>query len=153
MDLDWGNEDRDRTKYWMLHDKMDFSNMQTTEIITFNTLGLRGAIRDFGRGLEIPLDTVNEICNAIYSVSEGENKKEVIDESWREKYAELFKYVDLAQGVCTSIGAHASGVVAATVDLESEIGTCYLSGDEYPVSVLNMKELDSLNFVKEDVLG
>ena len=155
VDLDWGNEDRDRTKYWMLHDKMDFPNMQTTEIITFNTLGLRGAIRDFGRGLEIPLDTVNEICNAICLVSEGENKKEVIDESWRKKYAELFNYVDLAQGVCTSIGAHASGVVAAStdVDLEAEIGTCYLKGDEYLVSVLNMKELDSLNFVKEDVLG
>lgn len=155
VDLDWGNEDRDRTKYWMLHDKMDFSNMQTTEIITFNTLGLRGAIRDFGRGLDISLDTVNEICNAICLVSEGENKKEVIDESWRKKYAELFKYVDLAQGVCTSIGAHASGVVAAStdVDLEAEIGTCYLKGDEYLVSVLNMKELDSLNFVKEDVLG
>ena len=155
VDLDWGNEDRDRTKYWMLHDKMDFPNMQTTEIITFNTLGLRGAIRDFGRGLEIPLDTVNEICNAICLVSEGENKKEVIDESWRKKYAELFNYVDLAQGVCTSIGAHASGIVAAStdVDLEAEIGTCYLKGDEYLVSVLNMKELDSLNFVKEDVLG
>lgn len=155
VDLDWGNEDRDRTKYWMLHDKMDFPNMQTTEIITFNTLGLRGAIRDFGRGLEIPLDTVNEICNAICLVSEGENKKEVIDESWRKKYPKLFNYVDLAQGVCTSIGAHASGVVAAStdVDLEAEIGTCYLKGDEYLVSVLNMKELDSLNFVKEDVLG
>lgn len=155
VDLDWGNEDRDRTKYWMLHDKMGFPNMQTTEIITFNTLGLRGAIRDFGRGLEISLDTVNEICNAICLVSEGENKKEVIDESWRKKYPKLFNYVDLAQGVCTSIGAHASGVVAAStdVDLEAEIGTCYLKGDEYLVSVLNMKELDSLNFVKEDVLG
>ena len=153
VDLDWGNEDRDTTKYWMLHDKMDFQNMRTTEIITFNTMGLRGAIREFSRGLKISLDTVNEICKAICVVSEGENKKEVIDESWRKKYSELFGYVDLVQGVCTSIGAHASGVVAATVDLESEIGTCYLSGDDYPVSSLNMKELDSLNFVKEDVLG
>lgn len=155
VDLDWGNEDRDRTKYWMLHDKMGFPNMQTTEIITFNTLGLKSAIRDFGRGLNVSLETVSQIAKAVHEETDGENKKEVIDESWRKKYPKLFKYVDLAQGVCTSIGAHASGVVAAStdVDLEAEIGTCYLKGDEYLVSVLNMKELDSLNFVKEDVLG
>ena len=137
----------------MLHDKMDFPNMKTTEIITFNTIKLRKAIRVFGKGLGIPLDSVNEICAAIHIVSEEENKREVIDESWYKKYPELFKWVDLTQGICESVGAHASGVVAATVDLESEIGTCYLAGDDYPVSAINMKELDSLNFVKEDVLG
>lgn len=153
VDLDWAPSDRDRTKYWMLHDKMDIPTMFTTEIITFNTLALRGAIRDVGRGLEIPLDEVDAICKAIHEESDGENKVTVIDDSWKKKYSELFHYVDLVQGVCTSIGAHASGIVVSTLNLSEEIGTCYISGDEYPVSVLDMKELDSLNFVKEDVLG
>ena len=127
--------------------------MKTTEIITFNTIQLRRSIRVFGSGIGLPLGVVNEICGAIHVVTEGENKREVIDESWHKKYPELFKWVGLTQGICESVGAHASGVVAATVDLESEIGTCYLAGDDYPVSAINMKELDSLNFVKEDVLG
>lgn len=153
VDTDWAEKDRDRLKEWMLVDRLNLPRIQTAEIITFNSIALKGAIRDVGRGLNIPLQEVDTIAKAVVEVSEEENKITVIDDKWRQKYPELFKYVDIVQGVFTSIGIHPSGVLVTDEDISEEIGYCYIKGNDYPVSVLDMKELDSRNFVKEDLLG
>ena len=153
VDTDWAEKDRDRLKEWMLVDRLNLPRIQTAEIITFNSIALKGAIRDVGRGLNIPLQEVDTIAKAVKEVSEEENKITVIDDEWRQKYPELFKYVDIVQGVFTSIGIHPSGVLVTDEDISEEIGYCYIKGNDYPVSVLDMKELDSRNFVKEDLLG
>lgn len=153
VDTDWAEKDRDRLKEWMLLEKMNLPKIQTAEIITFNTIALKGAIRDVGRGLNMPLEEVDVIAKAVKEVTEDENKYVTIDDSWRKKYPELFRYVDLAQGVFTSVGSHPSGVLVTDEDISEEIGYCYIKGDDYPVSVLDMVELDSRNFVKEDLLG
>lgn len=153
VDTDWAEKDRDRLKEWMLVDKLNLPKIQTAEIITFNTIALKGAIRDVGRGLGMPNDEVDEIAKAVKEVNEEENKIVTIDQEWRDKYPELFKYVDLVQGVFVSVGSHPSGVLVTDEDLAAEIGYCHIKGDEYPVSVLDMVELDSRNFVKEDLLG
>lgn len=153
VDTDWAEKDRDKLKEWMLLEKMNLPKIQTAEIITFNTIALKGAIRDVGRGLNIPLEEVDVVAKAVKEVTEDENKYVTIDDSWREKYPELFRYVDLVQGVFTSVGSHPSGVLVTDEDISSEIGYCYIKGDDYPVSVLDMVELDSRNFVKEDLLG
>lgn len=153
VDTDWAEKDRDRLKEWMLLEKMNLPKIQTAEIITFNTIALKGAIRDVGRGLNMPLEEVDVIAKAVKEVTEDENKYVTIDDSWRKKYPELFRYVDLAQGVFTSVGSHPSGVLVTDEDISEEIGYCYIKGDDYPVSVLDMIELDSRNFVKEDLLG
>ena len=128
-------------------------NIYTSHIITFNTIALRGAIKDIGRGLGMSIEETTEISNAVYEVSEDENKITTIDDEWRKKYPELFKYVDLVIGVIVSIGSHPSGILVTDNIIEEEIGSCYIKDNEYPVSCLNMKELDSLNYVKFDVLG
>lgn len=153
IDVDNAPEDRDRVKEWMLNDHLDLPNVKTCEIITFHTEALKGAIRDVGRGLGMPLYEVDEIAKAVHDVSVDENKMTVIDDEWRERYPELFKIVDIVLGTVTSIGSHASGVVISDRDIEEEFGTCYLKDDPYPVSCINMKELDSLNFTKQDALG
>ena len=81
------------------------------------------------------------------------SKITVIDKEWREKYPELFKYVYVVIGTVVSMGSHPSGILVTDRDIGKEIGYCYISGNDYPVTALNMKELDSLNFVKFDVLG
>lgn len=153
VDTDWAEKDRDRLKEWMLLEKMNLPKIQTAEIITFNTIALKGAIRDVGRGLNMPLEEVDVIAKAVKEVTEDENKYVTIDDSWRKKYPELFRYVDLVQGVFTSVGSHPSGVLVTDEEISEEIGYCYIKGDDYPVSVLDMVELDSRNFVKEDLLG
>ena len=113
------------------------------DIITFNTIALKGAIRDVARYFEIPLDEVGNICNSV----------ELEEESLRKKYPELFKYVDLVNGVIVSVGSHPCGLVVAPFDIEPEFGTFTTSTSDYPISQINMKEIDGLNYVKLDLLA
>ena len=143
IDSDYSSKDRDKVKYFLLHDHMNLDNVKSSEIITFNTIALKGAIRDVGRALEMPLDEVDSIC------------KKVDDDEYqlRKQYPELFKYVDIVNGTIVSIGSHPSGVLVSDLNIEEEVGLCSLSTSNYPVSMLNMKELDALMYVKLDILG
>ena len=71
----------------------------------------------------------------------------------RKKYPNIFKYVDLVNGCVVSVGNHPAGVVVSPFPVDEWFGTFTTSTDEYPVSQLNMKEIDSLNFIKLDILG
>lgn len=153
IDLDHAKADREKVKYFLLHDHLNLPSIKTAEIITFNTIQLKGAIRDMGGALNMPLDVVDKIAKAVHEVTVEEEKFSTIDDSYRKKYPKLFELVDIVTGVVTSIGSHPSGVLVADRDIYSELGCCYLKDDPYPVCVLNMKELDSLNWVKWDVLG
>ena len=73
------------------------------DIVTFNTIALKGAIRDVGRALEMPLKIVSEICDSVESK----------EDSLRKKYPELFKYVDLVIGTIVSVGSHPCGCVVS----------------------------------------
>ena len=61
--------------------------------------------------------------------------------------------LDIVVGTITSLGRHAAGLVVSPYPVEDVFGTLYISSDEKPISQINMKEIDSLNFVKLDVLG
>lgn len=152
-----------------------------SDIITFNTIADKGAIRDVCRALygdvKIPdelikqsdeevehygtmfestsnkikqyykkayLDLSDELCAAVDNEEEYAKK--------RQEYPEVFKYVDLVKGVITSIGNHPCGMVVSPKPLESSIGLCSTSTDNCPISQIYMKEIDSLNYVKLDLL-
>ncbi len=145
IDTDYSNEDRDKVKQFLLKDKMGMDSIRSAEIITFNTIKLKGAIRDVGRALNIPLDVVGVICNAC-----GDD---IVPQEMRLKYQELFYYVDIVNGTITSVGTHPSGVLISDIPIDETVGLCSISSSEHPVSMLNMKELDALMYVKLDLLG
>lgn len=68
------------------------------DIVTFNTVADKGAIRDVGRALEIPLSEVSEICSAV----DNQERYEII----RGQYKKLFQYVDSIKGTIVSVGSH-----------------------------------------------
>ncbi len=117
--------------------------LQCAEIVTFNTIATKGAIKDVGRAFDMPLDELNEINKNF------ENK----EQEYRGRYPDLFKYVDLLNGVIVSVGSHPCGFIVSPKSLEDNICTFTTTTSEYPISQLNMKEIDSLNFVKLDLLG
>lgn len=139
VDTDWLSEDRKIVKDY-LYQK---DGLYCCDIVTFNTIATKGAIRDIGRALEMPLDEVNQICDNV------END----EDNLRKKYKKLFKYVDLVNGVVVSVGNHPAGCVVSPFPIDEWFGTFTTTTDEYPISLLNMKEIDSLNFVKLDILG
>lgn len=114
------------------------------DIVTFNTVADKGAIRDVGRALEIPLEEVANICDSV----DDEEKYEAS----RKKYKNLFKYVDLIKGTIVSVGSHPCGLVVAAHSIDDRFGTFTTSTSNYPISLINMKEIDSLNYVKLDLL-
>ena len=145
IDTDYSANDRDKVKEFILKEHMGLPNLKSSEIITFNTIELKGAIRDIGRALGIPLKEVDLITKKCDDENEIENL--------RCKYHELFKYVDIVQGTIVSIGTHPSGVLISDLDISEQIGLCTTSTSSYPISMLNMKELDDLMYVKLDILG
>lgn len=112
------------------------------DIVTFNTIALKGAIRDVGRALEIPLDEVNKICNLA----------EADEELARQQYPDLFKYVDIVNGCIVSIGNHPSGMIVSPQSIDDNMGLLTTSTDTVPISQINMKEVDLQNYVKLDLL-
>lgn len=145
IDTDYAGEDRDRVKEFLLKDKLNLPNINSAEIITFNTIALKGAIRDVGRALEIPLSEVSEICKRC----EGGD----VPCDLRSKYKDLFDYVDIVNGTIVSVGTHPSGVLISDLPINETVGCCSIASSDYPVSMLNMKELDDLMYVKLDILG
>lgn len=113
-----------------------------SDIVTFNTIALKGAIRDVGRALEMPLDEVGQICN---TVEQDEDK-------CRVKYPELFKYVDIVNGCVVSVGNHPCGLVVSPHSIDDRMGLFTTSTDDVPISQINMKEVDLQNYVKLDLL-
>lgn len=118
--------------------------LHCSDIITFNTIADKGAIRDVGRALNIPLAEVGAICD---SVDNEEAYKKM-----RKKYKELFEYVDLVKGTIVSVGSHPCGTIVCEYELEETVGLFTTSTSDYPISQLNMKEIDSMNYVKLDLL-
>lgn len=146
IDTDYSKNDRIKVKEFLLKDRMGLDNIRTSEIITFNTIALKGAIRDVCRALysnEDYLQIANTVCENV----------DINEEQTRKVYPELFEYVDIVNGTIVSIGSHPSGVLVSDKNIEEDIGMCSLSTSPYPVSMLNMKELDALMYVKLDILG
>ena len=113
-----------------------------SDIVTFNTIALKGAIRDVGRALEMPLEEVDDICKNI----------EQSEENYRHKYKKLFEYVDMVQGVVVSVGSHPCGCVVSPYSVDDRMGLFTTATSDYPISQINMKEIDALNYVKLDLL-
>lgn len=115
-----------------------------SDIITFNTIADRGAITDVGRALEMPLEEVKAICDTV------EDEKRYAQS--RKDYPELFRYVDMVKGTIVSVGSHPCGTLVVGFPLEDTVGLFTTSTSDYPISQLNMKEVDSTNYVKLDLL-
>ena len=146
VDSDWFKGDR-----WKVRDYLyKKDGLYCCDIITFNTIAMKGAIKDVGRALGMTPDETQAISNA---VEQDENKKDCIPNSYREKYPLLFQYVDIVTGTIVSVGNHPAGLVVSPHDINKSFGTFYSSANENPISQINMKEVDMLNYVKLDVLG
>lgn len=173
-----------------------------SDIITFNTIALKGAIRDVCRGLandnfdNLPQTTKEKIKkerkefdkkynNAlkdglvlrfqytpeltkeilqhskhkeVHPIEYLKTSEEIIqvaesdmDKATKE-YPEVMSIVNLVLGTIVSIGTHPCGMIVSPMSLDDNIGLCTTSTSPYPVSELYMKEVDSLNYVKLDLL-
>lgn len=145
VDTDWFKEDRGKVREYLFQKE----GLYCCDIITFNTIALKGAIKDVGRALGLSLETTQALSDACYL----DGKKWAIDNKYRKQYPELFEYTDIVEGVIVSVGNHPAGLVVSPHDVTTAFATFTSPTNKYPISQINMKEIDSLNYVKLDVLG
>ncbi|MCL2301093.1 MAG: PHP domain-containing protein, partial [Firmicutes bacterium] len=143
IDADYGSADRVRVKDFLLREHMGLPQIKSAEIVTFNTIQGKGAIRDVCRALEIPLRNVDRIIEDY----------EYDPNAFFASGTEVARYVGIVMDTIVSVGTHASGVLLSDLPIAEIIGLGTISTAEFPVSMLDMKELDDLMFVKFDILG
>lgn len=146
VDTDWSKKDRYKVREYLFNK----DGLYCCDIVTFNTIAMKGAIKDVGRALGMTPDETQVISNAVYL---DDNKHDAIDDFYIEKYPEIFKYVDIVKGTIVSIGNHPAGLVVSPYPVDEWFGLCSTTTNENMISQINMKEIDGLNFVKLDVLG
>ncbi len=146
VDTDWSKKDRYKVREYLFNK----DGLYCCDIITFNTIALKGAIKDVGRALGMTVEETQAISDAVYL---DENKKDCIDDFYIKKHPELFKYVDIVKGTIVSIGNHPAGLVVSPYPVDEWFGVCSTKTNDNMISQINMKEIDSLSFVKLDVLG
>jgi len=149
------------------------------DIITFNTIALKGAIRDVCRALYQPRTVSNDIkeiadieMRGYGQISDRTSKEfdkqyngnyleissylcdnvELNEDRMREEYKEVFEYVDLVNGTIVSVGNHPCGLVVAGDSIDDRMGLFTTSTDTVMISQINMKEIDAQNYVKLDLL-
>ena len=146
VDTDIYAEDRYRVREYLFNRE----GLYCCNILTFNTIQLKGAIKDVGRALGMTPEETQTLSDLTQVDEKG---YDFMPKDIREKYPELFKYVDIVIGTTTSLGRHAAGIVCSPTDIRYDFGTLSITSDPRPVSQIDMHEIDSLNFVKLDLLG
>lgn len=126
-----------------------------SDIITFNTIALKGAIRDVCRALYQNPEKDKEAEKPKYLVITDylSNGVDTDEAKMREEYPEVFKYVDKVNGTVVSIGTHPCGRLVYDHPLDGLIGLCSTSTDNHMISQLYMHSLDSQNYIKLDCLA
>ena len=67
---------------------------------------------------------------------------------------DLFYYLNGLKGTIVAKGVHPSGIIGSPVTLADNVGLIYKDGNcNIPISTCSMKAVDSLNYVKFDILG
>lgn len=75
-------------------------------------------------------------------------------ENLKSENKDLFYYFDGIKGTIIAKGNHPAGIIGSPITLADNLGVFYKDGDEsQPISVCAMKAVDSVNFVKFDILG
>ena len=145
IDSDWYEDDRERVQEFLLtHNKLHCAS-----IVTYGTLGVKSAFKEVARGLGLPYDEVNQASKEF--IEDG--GQTIVPDFIKTKYPEVCKIAEEVGGVVTNVGRHAAGVIVSDRDLEAEIGTIEVKDFKYPVSSIDMSDIEHLKYVKLDVLG
>jgi len=129
------------------------------QIITFNTLGARAAIKDVGRVLDMSFSEVDRITKLIPNIlnitlDEAMAKEAALRETARKdpRVAEVLEVARRIEGMCRNASVHAAGVVIAPVPLQ-ELVPLYRTNRDEIVTQYDMNGLEKLSLLKMDFLG
>jgi len=136
-----------------------YGRENVSQIITFGTMAARGAIRDVGRGLDIPYAEVDKIARLVpqtpdttleMAVQRVKELKEAAQSG--SPYAQLIQVAQQLEGLARHASTHAAGVVIAPRPLIDLI-PLYKSTKDEITTQYSMTDLERLGLLKMDFLA
>ena len=165
-DIDMDFQD-DRRAEIMEYCCQKYGSDKVSQIITFNTMGAKAAIRDVGRVMDIPLPEVDRVAKMIPGIpgkapsiqemlASSKDLKEVYDSTPYIK-----KLIDTAsrmEGTVRSVGTHAAGVIISDKPITDYVPLHRPTNqdDSLPIKTVaqyEMSIIDHLGLLKVDFLG
>ena len=165
IDLDFQD---DRRAEVMEYCNQKYGADKVAQIITFGTMAARGAVRDVGRVMNIPLVEVDRVAKAVPPPVQGKavplakalettpELKELYESS--DQYKRLIDVAARMEGSIRNVGTHAAGVIISDLPL-----TEYLplhrptnQNDELPIKSVaqyDMAGINDLGLLKGRPLG
>ncbi len=136
-----------------------YGNDQVAQIITFNTMAAKAAIKDVGRALDMPYGEVDRIAKMIpatigITIDQALKDSPPLAAAY-ESDPKIREVIDAAlrlEGLVRGAGVHAAGVVIAPQPL-TELVPVTRTKDEAVVTAYDMKAVEKMGLLKMDFLG
>ena len=136
-----------------------YGREQVAQIITFNTMAAKAAIKDVGRALDMPYGEVDRIAKMVpatigITIEQALKDSPQLQEAY-DKEPQVRELVDTArklEGLVRGAGVHAAGVVIAPQPLTELVPVCRSKNDEI-VTAYDMKAVEKMGLLKMDFLG
>ena len=136
-----------------------YGREQVAQIITFNTMAAKAAIKDCGRAMDMPygdVDRIAKLIPATVGITIDEALEGVADlRNVYDNDAQIRELIDTAkklEGLVRGSGVHASAVVIAPRPLIELVPLAKTKNDEI-VTAYDMKAVEKMGLLKMDFLG
>jgi len=157
VDIDFCDDRREELIQYLLK---KYGRDSVAQIITFNTLGSKGVLRDVGRVLGLTYDEVDKIAKlvpdgqhvTIDDALQNEQFSKRIAE--KEEYKKLISIAKSLEGLNRHPSIHASGVVITPGTLTNFVPLYKKSNEESRIATqYDMKSVEEVGLLKIDILG
>jgi DNA polymerase-3 subunit alpha len=131
---------------------------QVAQIITFNTMAAKAAIKDVGRALDMPYGEVDRIAKMIpttigITIDQALKDSPMLATAYEDpKIKELIDAALRLEGLVRGAGVHAAGVVIAPKPLTELVPVTRAKNDDI-VTAYDMKAIEKMGLLKMDFLG
>ena len=132
---------------------------QVAQIITFNTMAAKAAIKDVGRALDMPYGEVDRIAKMIpttigITIDQALKDSPTLATTYDSdpKIKELIDAALRLEGLVRGAGVHAAGVVIAPKPLTELVPVTRAKNDDI-VTAYDMKAIEKMGLLKMDFLG
>jgi len=136
-----------------------YGREQVAQIITFNTMAAKAAIKDVGRALDMPYGDVDRIAKLVpttigVTIEQALKDSPPLQEAYdsNTQVRELIDTAKKLEGLVRGAGVHAAGVVIAPRPLTDLVPLSRSKNDEI-VTAYDMKAVEKMGLLKMDFLG
>ena len=151
IDTDFPDNKREEVINYVIN---KYGTKHVAGIVTFGTFGIKMALRDMGRVMNIPIYVIDSLCKKIgnLNISEIEKNSELIKYiNSDNKLKKLFMVCKRIEGLPRHSSIHAAGVIMSNTPLD-DIIPLNLDNGKY-LSCYEAMYLEELGLLKMDFLG